>query len=157
MKRVLSLLACLLLLAASPAKLTERQRALHALNRLGFGPRPGDVDKILAVGVDKWIARQLAPERIADTAVDQRLKSYPTLQMSDRDIVDRTGATVLYATHDLNWAAAYSDRMLVLQRGALVVDDRPAEVLRADRVRELFGFDAEVIEAGGRRWLVPRP
>ncbi|MEK6371552.1 MAG: ABC transporter ATP-binding protein [Acidobacteriota bacterium] len=73
-----------------------------------------------------------------------------------RDIVDRTGATVLYATHDLNWAAAYSDRMLVMQHGALVVDDVPAEVLRPERVRELFGFDAEVIEANGRRWLVPR-
>jgi iron complex transport system ATP-binding protein len=73
-----------------------------------------------------------------------------------RDIVDRTGATVLYATHDLNWAAAYSDRMLVMRGGALVVDDRPAEVLRADRVAELFGFDAEVIECGDRRWLVPR-
>ena len=73
-----------------------------------------------------------------------------------RDIVDRTGATVLYATHDLNWAAAYSDRMLVMQDGALVVDDVPAEALRPERVRELFGFDAEVIESNGRRWLVPR-
>ena len=73
-----------------------------------------------------------------------------------RDIVDRTGATVLYATHDLNWAAAYSDRMLVMQRGAVIVDDIPGEVIRADRVAELFGFDADVIEAGARRWLVPR-
>jgi iron complex transport system ATP-binding protein len=70
-----------------------------------------------------------------------------------RDIVDRTGATVLYATHDLNWAAAYSDRMLVMQGGAMVVDDVPREVIRADRIAELFGFDAEVIDG---RWLVPR-
>ena len=74
-----------------------------------------------------------------------------------RDIVDRTGATVLYATHDLNWAAAYCDRMLVLDRGGLAVDDVPARVMRAERIRELFGFDAEVVEAGGRRWLIPRP
>jgi len=73
-----------------------------------------------------------------------------------RDIVDRTGATVLYATHDLNWAAAYSDRMLVMQRGSLIVDDVPAAVLQPERVRELFGFDADVIDANGRRWLVPR-
>jgi iron complex transport system ATP-binding protein len=70
-----------------------------------------------------------------------------------RDIVDRTGATVLYATHDLNWAAAYSDRMLVMQGGAMVVDDVPREVIRADRIAELFGFDAEVIDG---RWLVPK-
>jgi iron complex transport system ATP-binding protein len=70
-----------------------------------------------------------------------------------RDIVDRTGATVLYATHDLNWAAAYSDRMLVMHGGALLVDDVPSEVIRADRIAELFGFDAEVVDG---RWLVPR-
>lgn len=70
-----------------------------------------------------------------------------------RDIVDRTGATVLYATHDLNWAAAYSDRMLVMRGGALVVDDVPREVMQADRIREHFGFDADVIDG---RWLVPR-
>jgi iron complex transport system ATP-binding protein len=70
-----------------------------------------------------------------------------------RDIVDRTGATVLYATHDLNWAAAYSDRMLVMQGGAVVVDATPREVMQPERVRELFGFDAEVV---GGRWLVPR-
>jgi iron complex transport system ATP-binding protein len=73
-----------------------------------------------------------------------------------RDIVDRTGATVVYATHDLNWAAAYSDRMLVMQDGGVVLDDVPAEVMRPERVRELFGFDAEAVEIGGRHWLVPR-
>ena len=70
-----------------------------------------------------------------------------------RDIVDRTGATVLYATHDLNWAAAYSDRMLVMRSGALVVDDAPRAVMQPARIRELFGFDADVV---GGRWLVPR-
>jgi len=73
-----------------------------------------------------------------------------------RDIVDRTGATVIYATHDLNWAAAYCDRMLVLQRGALAADAAPHEVMRPERIRELFGFEADAVEAGGRPWLVPR-
>jgi iron complex transport system ATP-binding protein len=70
-----------------------------------------------------------------------------------RDIVDRTGATVLYATHDLNWAAAYSYRMLVMRGGALMVDDTPRAVMQPARIRELFGFDADVV---GGRWLVPR-
>src|SRR5436305_4360805 len=82
MKRILALLACALLLAASPAKLTERQRALHALNRLRFGPRPGDVDRVMKIGVDTWIDQQLHPERIADTAIAPRLQGYATLQMS---------------------------------------------------------------------------
>ena len=73
-----------------------------------------------------------------------------------RDIVARTGATVLYATHDLNWAAAYSDRVLVMNAGALALDVTPAELMRPDVVREHFGLDAETATAGGRTWLVPR-
>jgi iron complex transport system ATP-binding protein len=72
-----------------------------------------------------------------------------------RDIVDRTGVTVLYATHDLNWAAAYSDRMLVMQRGVLARDAAPADVMQPDVVRELFGFEAEAVSMNGRSWLVP--
>jgi iron complex transport system ATP-binding protein len=73
-----------------------------------------------------------------------------------RDIVDRTGVTVLYATHDLNWAAAYSDRMLVMQRGVLARDATPSEVMRPEVVRELFGFDSESVRVGNKSWLVPR-
>jgi ABC-type cobalamin/Fe3+-siderophores transport system ATPase subunit len=73
-----------------------------------------------------------------------------------RDIVDRTGVTVLYATHDLNWAAAYSDRMLVMQRGVLARDAAPSEVMQPEVVRELFGFDAEAVRVGTKSWLVPR-
>jgi len=69
-----------------------------------------------------------------------------------RGIVDRTGATVIFASHDLNWAAAYSDRMLVMRAGQLARDAAPADVMRSDVVRELFGFDAEIIDG----WLVPR-
>jgi iron complex transport system ATP-binding protein len=72
-----------------------------------------------------------------------------------RGIVDRTGATVIFASHDLNWAAAYSDRMLIMREGALALDAAPADVMRRDVVRELFGYDADVIEHNGRRWLVP--
>jgi iron complex transport system ATP-binding protein len=73
-----------------------------------------------------------------------------------RDIVNATGVTVMYATHDLNWAAAYSDRMLVMQHGSLARDAVPAEVMQPEVVRELFGFDAEAVAMGGRSWLVPR-
>ena len=69
-----------------------------------------------------------------------------------RDIVDRTGSTVVFASHDLNWAAAYSDRMLVMRDGVLALDAPPRDVMRPDVVSELFGFEANV--ANG--WLVPR-
>ena len=65
----------------------ERQRAMHALNRLTFGPRAGEVDRVLAVGVDKWIAQQLAPEKIDDSALEVRLAPYRTLRMSPSEMV----------------------------------------------------------------------
>ena len=73
-----------------------------------------------------------------------------------REVVDRTGCTVIFAAHDLNWAAAHSDRMLVMQNGALALDASPRDVMRPDVMRSLFGFDAHVANAGGRTWIVPK-
>jgi uncharacterized protein (DUF1800 family) len=67
--------------------LDDRQRALHALNRLTFGPRPGDVDRVLAIGVDKWIDQQLHPDKIDDSALEARLAPLRTLNMDTREIV----------------------------------------------------------------------
>src|SRR5258707_713445 len=50
--------------------LSEHDRALHALQRLTFGPRPGDLERVLATGVDNWIAQQLDPAQIPDPVVD---------------------------------------------------------------------------------------
>jgi hypothetical protein len=65
----------------SASALPERQRALHALNRLTFGPRPGDAGKVLAKGVDSWIEDQLHPESIDDSALEARLAPFRTLRM----------------------------------------------------------------------------
>src|ERR1700739_4770507 len=70
----------------SPAD--EQSRALHALNRLTFGPRPGDVQRVLAMGVDKWIDLQLHPEKIDDRALDARMVAFPTLRMSTRELAE---------------------------------------------------------------------
>ena len=78
-------------LAAKKQKQThapdDPKRALHALDRLTFGPRPGDVQAVAAMGVDKWIDLQLHPEQINDTAMQSRLAGYRTLQMSTREMV----------------------------------------------------------------------
>ena len=73
-----------------------------------------------------------------------------------RDVVDRTGCTVLFAAHDLNWAAAHSNRMLVMQGGALALDAAPSEVMRGEVMRSLFGFEAETVALGGKTWVVPK-
>jgi ABC-type cobalamin/Fe3+-siderophores transport system ATPase subunit len=74
-----------------------------------------------------------------------------------RDVVDRTGSTVVFAAHDLNWAAAHADRMLVMQSGALALDATPAEVMRAEVMQSLFGFDAATVTVEGKTLIVPRP
>ncbi len=66
----------------------ERQRAIQALNRLTFGARPGDVDRVISMGVDKWIDQQLHPESINDDALEARLTPFRTLRMSPRELVE---------------------------------------------------------------------
>jgi uncharacterized protein (DUF1800 family) len=83
------------LAAKTPA--AERQRAVHTLNRLAFGPAPGDVDRVLAIGVDRYINEQLYPEKIADTAVAAKIAAYPALQLSDRALIEKYVAPLMKA------------------------------------------------------------
>ncbi len=57
-------------------------RILHALNRFTFGPRPGDVEVVRSIGLDKWFAQQLHPETIDLSDLNQRLAQYPAMQLS---------------------------------------------------------------------------
>jgi uncharacterized protein (DUF1800 family) len=62
--------------------LNEQEAILHALNRLGFGPRPGQVEQIEKTGLENWIQAQLHPETIDDPIIDTRLAQLPSLGMS---------------------------------------------------------------------------
>jgi uncharacterized protein (DUF1800 family) len=67
--------------------LTEDEAIAHALNRLGFGPRPGDTERVKQMGLSKWIDLQLHPESINDSALDARLQRFPTLTMSPEKLL----------------------------------------------------------------------
>ena len=69
------------------SRLQPHARALQALNRLTFGPRPGDVERVEAIGVDRWIDQQLDPETIDDQELDARLDSYPAMNLSEHDLL----------------------------------------------------------------------
>jgi uncharacterized protein (DUF1800 family) len=98
--RVALLLLCLSLACAVPqllarkkdqpadASSNEQKRAVHALNRLTFGPRPGDVQQVMTMGVDRWIDLQLHPEKIADKEMDAHLAPFHTLRMSTKEILE---------------------------------------------------------------------
>jgi len=63
-------------------ELSADEAIQHALSRLAYGPRPGDVGRIKQMGLSKWIDQQLNPNSIDDKAVEARLENYPTLRMS---------------------------------------------------------------------------
>ena len=79
----------------------QQKRALHALDRLSFGPRPGDVQAVTAMGVEKWIDLQLHPDKIDNSALDAQLAQYRTLHMSAREMAfDFPPQQVLKAVQD---------------------------------------------------------
>src|SRR6201986_2173549 len=67
--------------------LTEEERATHALNRMTFGPRPGDLERAQAIGIKKWIELQLNPEQIDDSLLEARLQSFPAMRRSQQDLL----------------------------------------------------------------------
>jgi uncharacterized protein (DUF1800 family) len=76
-------------LPALPATgLSEIQQIVHVLNRLGYGPRPGDVEALQRVGVAAWIEAQLSPERLEDREAERRLAALQVPGMTARALVD---------------------------------------------------------------------
>lgn len=86
---VLSLLAVAAVrpLAEAPLPLPNTAEAItHALNRLTFGPRPGDVARVKAVGLQNWINSQLDPARIDDGRLTAALARLETLSLDSQTI-----------------------------------------------------------------------
>src|SRR4051812_26113827 len=71
--------------------LTDREKVVHVLNRLAFGPRPGQVDKVLAEGGwEKWVDQQLAPDSVNDAALDDELpQKFPWVKMTLQQIKEK--------------------------------------------------------------------
>jgi len=68
--------------SASLIPLTPRERVVQLLDRFAFGPTPGEVDRVLAMGADRWVEQQMNPNAINDNALNKRLADYPTLGMT---------------------------------------------------------------------------
>ena len=75
----------LAIVAAVPA---DDHTATHIVERTSFGARPGDPERIRAIGVDRYLDEQLHPERLSDAALDARLADLSTLRMSSKDIAE---------------------------------------------------------------------
>ena len=75
--------------AAAPQEMSDAQRVTHVLSRLTFGARPGDVARVEAMGVAAFIAQQLDPDSVDDSAVEVRLAKLPTLGMATPVIISQ--------------------------------------------------------------------
>jgi uncharacterized protein (DUF1800 family) len=71
---------------ATVHQLTEQQKAIHLLDRISFGPRPGDVARVVQMGWEKYLDQQLYPEKISDEVIAQKLQPLSTLTMSHEEI-----------------------------------------------------------------------
>src|SRR6476619_4371687 len=121
---IVLMLAGVICLAAVPARQFQKQLApdqkiLQALNRLTFGPRSGDVQAVKAMGLKKWIDRQLHPERIPENPVlAEKLKTLDTLRMAGSELV-RNYPTPQMVRHMVNGQLSFPtdpDRKLMLTR-----------------------------------------
>ena len=72
--------------AQHAAPSTPRDSALHALNRLAYGPRPGEIERVAAGGVLRWIDAQLAPDKIDDETVAKRAREFDVLKYDRGDL-----------------------------------------------------------------------
>ena len=75
--------------ATGAGQISGEQRVLHALNRMTFGPRPGDAAAVARLGVDKWFEQQLNPGSIDDAAFDVRMAQYPATLMPVGELQQR--------------------------------------------------------------------
>jgi len=86
---------------AKPTIQAQRAEALHVLNRLGYGPRPGDLDHVLQVGVDRYIEEQLHPETIAmPKKLDQHLAELSQDKMSQSQLITTYRQVIKAAMED---------------------------------------------------------
>ncbi len=84
--------------AAGPVP--ERDTVIHLLNRIGFGPRAGDVERVQELGIERYIDQQLHPERITDLAMDSRLSGLKTVTLSSKQISEQYEQPLIQARRD---------------------------------------------------------
>jgi uncharacterized protein (DUF1800 family) len=103
-------------------ELTVDEAILHAMNRLAYGPRPGDLERVRQMGLAKWIDQQLAPNSIDDQAVNARLENLRTLSMSTARLIEeypQPKQAAIQAAKRAD-AVANSNQQLVNTSGAAV-------------------------------------
>jgi uncharacterized protein (DUF1800 family) len=127
--------------ASRVANLTDEQRALHALNRLTFGPRPGDLDKVMNMDVNDWVEQQLHPQEISDSVLDGKLNPFRTLRMSTRDLIQA------FPNNNLIKAAAEGKIPLPTDPVKRSIYEAQISILADRQKQDQFAREGKVVDA----------
>jgi len=124
--------------------LTEDQKIFHVLNRLGFGARAGDVEKVKAIGLKNYVEQQLNPGAISDSVAEAKVQPLDVLKMSTDELFAKypNGAAVQTAVaqangltrKDIQGIVRKNDKNAEMKDGAMQMPKQPdAEASEADR------------------------
>ena len=69
------------------SSLTNDERIIHVLNRLGYGPRPDDVEQVRQMGLAAYMERQLDPGRVPDERADAAVQIFPAVALTVTDVL----------------------------------------------------------------------
>ncbi len=135
---------------------TEVRRAMDLTDTLHFAQRDfralsgGERQRVILAAA---LAQQPSALLLDEPTTYLDLKHQLTIYSLLRDLA-RTGILVVAVTHDLNLAATYSDRVIVLDRGRLAADSEPCDALTTERIRSVFGVEAVWLRSpAGNSWI----
>jgi len=115
--------------------LSEEQKILHALSRLTFGPRPGDVEQVRRVGLKQWMDSQLHPERISENPVlEARLKLLPSIDQSWEQLMRGYTADMMMTVSPLGTIAS------VRRVPGIALDEGEERLLKSGSAEEIVSL-----------------
>jgi iron complex transport system ATP-binding protein len=122
-----------------------------AIERVGIAALRGRDVRELSLGERQLAVLAMAVAQaprlllLDEPTVHLDLRHQVTVMELLRDLATRDGVTVVAVMHDINLAAHFFDRLLLLEQGRLVADGRPSEVLTPERIRTVYGIDPTLV------------
>ena len=129
----------------------DRAAVAAAIDRVGLGHLLGRDARELSLGERQLVllalaVAQLAPLLLLDEpTVHLDLRHQVEAMELLRDLNDRDATAMVAVLHDLGLAAHFFPRLVIIDRGRLVADGPPAEVLSDERIRETFGVEPGMV------------
>ncbi len=130
---------------------SDRAAVAAAIDRVGLGHLLGRDARELSLGERQLVLLALAVAQDApallldEPTVHLDLRHQVEAMELLRDLNERDGTAMIAVLHDLGLAAHFFPRLLVIDRGRLVADGSPAEVLTDDLIRDVFGVEPALV------------